>query len=113
VRETLERVLADLGRRLAELRRERGWTQAKAADAAGMPEKDYQAIENGRQPITIRTAVTLAQLFDTTVQSLFAAPASREPRRPGRPARDDRVSARKIPAAEKPPKKEGTRTRRS
>jgi transcriptional regulator with XRE-family HTH domain len=85
VRQTLEQVLDDLGRRLAELRREHGWTQAKTADATGMPEKDYQAIENGRRAITVRTALVLAQAFDVPIGALFDPPVSRDARRPGRP----------------------------
>jgi transcriptional regulator with XRE-family HTH domain len=86
VRQTLERVLDDFGRRLAELRRARRWTQSQAADAAGMPEKDYQAIENGRRAITIRTALALAQALDVPLRVLFDPPTSKEARRPGRPA---------------------------
>jgi transcriptional regulator with XRE-family HTH domain len=86
VRQTLEHVLDDFGRRLAELRRARGWTQSRAAGAAGMPEKDYQAIENGRRAITIRTALALEQALDLPLRQLFDPPTSQEPRRPGRPA---------------------------
>jgi len=86
VRQRLEQVLDDLGRRLAELRRARGWTQAEAATATGMADKDFQAIENGRRAISIRTAVDIANVFGVPVRSLFDAPASREPRRPGRPS---------------------------
>lgn len=95
MRQTLERVLDDFGRRLAELRRAQGWTQARAAAKAGMPEKDYQAIENGRRAITIRTALALAQAFDLPLRMLFDSPASLEPRRPGRPA----TAAEKDPGA--------------
>ncbi len=87
MRQTLERVLDDFGRRLAELRAARSWTQAQAATKAGMPEKDYQAIENGRRAITFRTAVALANVFDVSLRELLDPPGSREPRRPGRPKR--------------------------
>jgi len=50
-----------------------------------MQEKDYQAIENGRRAITIRTALELAQVFDVELHDLFLPPSSREPRLPGRP----------------------------
>ena len=86
MRQTLARVLDDFGRRLAELRRARGWTQSRAAVESGMPEKDYQAIENGRRAITIRTALALAQTFDQPLRALFDPPASLAPRRPGRPS---------------------------
>jgi transcriptional regulator with XRE-family HTH domain len=87
VRQRLEQVLDDFGRRLAELRRARGWTQAEAAAATGMADKDFQAIENGRRAISIRTAVDIANVLGVPIRSLFDQPASREPRRPGRPSR--------------------------
>ena len=86
VRQRLGHVLDDMGRRLAELRRARGWTQAEAATALGMAEKDFQAIENGRRAISLRTAVDIANVFGIPVRDLFDPPASREPRRPGRPS---------------------------
>lgn len=87
MRQTLERVLDDLGRRLAELRHEHGWTQQQAADKAGMLMRDYQSIENGKRPITIRTALTLAQTFSVPLRELFEAPGSSRGRHPGRPRR--------------------------
>lgn len=85
MRQTFARVLDDLGRRLAELRRERGWTQAQAAERAGMSETDYRAIEHGRRAITLRTAFHLAQTLGATMRTLFDTPVTRAPRRPGRP----------------------------
>jgi transcriptional regulator with XRE-family HTH domain len=87
VRQTLERVLDDLGRKLAELRHEHGWTQQHAADKAGMLMRDYQAIENGKRPITLRTALTLAQTFSVPLRELFDPPGSEHARQPGRPRR--------------------------
>jgi transcriptional regulator with XRE-family HTH domain len=85
VRQALKSVVDDLGRRLAELRGERGWTQSTAAERASMAEKDYQAIENGRRSITLRTLVTLANAFDVSVRALLDPPKDRGARRPGRP----------------------------
>lgn len=107
MRQPLESVLDDLGRRLAELRLQRRWTQAKAALQSGMAEKEYQAIENGRRAITLRTALALAQAFGTPLRSLFDAPSSREPRRPGRP----RPAAAAVPAAKDVAKKRKQRPR--
>jgi transcriptional regulator with XRE-family HTH domain len=85
-RQTLEEVLDDLGGRLAELRRERGWTQQQTADRVGMLARDCQAIENGKRAITIRSALTLAHAFDLPLRHLFDPPSVRVPRRAGRPA---------------------------
>lgn len=86
MRQTFARVLDDLGRRLAELRRERDWTQAQAAEKTGMSETDYRAIEHGRRAITLRTAFHLAETFGVPLRAMFDAPVSRAPRKPGRPA---------------------------
>jgi transcriptional regulator with XRE-family HTH domain len=85
VRQALKSVVDDLGRRLAELRSERGWTQSTAAEHASMAEKDYQAIENGRRSVTLRTLVTLANAFDISVRALLDPPKDRGARKPGRP----------------------------
>lgn len=87
-------MLRDLGRRLAELRAERGWTQAFVAERLGMPMRDYQAIEGGKRAITIRTAVMIAQVLETPVRSLFDRPMSREPPKPGRPRVAHRTPSR-------------------
>ena len=86
MRPTFARVLDDLGRRLAELRRVRDWTQAEAAEKASMSETDYRAIEHGRRAITLRTAFHLAETLGVPLRALFDAPVSREPRKPGRPS---------------------------
>ena len=78
----------DLGRRLAELRRERRWTQAVAAEKLGMIVRDYQALEGGRRNVTVETVAKVAQTFGVTLAALFEAPASGVPRRRGRPPQD-------------------------
>jgi transcriptional regulator with XRE-family HTH domain len=103
VRQPLKTVLDDLGRRLAELRDARGWTQSKAAERAGMAEKDYQSIENGRRAITMRTLVCLADTFEVSVRELLDPPKARAPRKPGRPRRQT-TTPEFIAAAESPSK---------
>jgi len=85
VPQSLTQVLDDLGRRVAELRRERGLTQATAAARAGMLAKDYQALEHGRRAITLRTALWVANALEVPIRALFDAPQSRDTRRRGRP----------------------------
>jgi transcriptional regulator with XRE-family HTH domain len=82
---TLAQVLDDLGRRVADIRRARGLTQANAAARAGMLAKDYQALEHGRRAITIRTALWVANALDVPLRALFDPPQSHDPRRRGRP----------------------------
>jgi len=87
--ERADRVIADVGRRIAEVRRELGWTQQQAAERLDMPLKNLQRIEAGMN-LTIRTLVRIASGFGITAIGLFAAPQSRERPRRGRPRmRDD------------------------
>lgn len=49
--------------------------------------RDDQAIENGKRPITMRTALTLAATFSVALLGLFDPPGSQHARQPGRPRR--------------------------
>jgi transcriptional regulator with XRE-family HTH domain len=80
-----QRAQDDLGRRLADLRRTRGWTQAKTAEHAGMGYKEYQALELGTRDLKLSTMLRLADVFELSVRALFERPSSRAKRRPGRP----------------------------
>jgi UDP-N-acetylglucosamine 1-carboxyvinyltransferase len=68
--------LRKLGRRIAELRRERGLTQEEAAERLGMLAPNYARIEQGRQNVTIDTLVRITRMLgdDVTVADLFAPP---------------------------------------
>jgi transcriptional regulator with XRE-family HTH domain len=94
VRPTLEGALDNLGRRLSELRRAKGWTQAQLAERLGVTLRDYQAVEGGRRNVTMRTVVSLAAAFGVDVRALFEEPASRAERRRGRPKSNDATSLR-------------------
>jgi transcriptional regulator with XRE-family HTH domain len=106
-------VLDELGRRLAELRRGKSWTQQEAADRAGMLLRDYQAIESGGRAITIRTALALAQAFDVPLRTLFDPPTSIVPRRVGRPPQDETAVASESAPASATPKRPGAPKKRS
>jgi transcriptional regulator with XRE-family HTH domain len=84
--ETPERVILDVGRRIGELRRDRGWTQEKAAERMKLEVRDLQRIEAGVN-VTLRTLVRLANALGVRTRSLLDPPQSRRPRRPGRPKR--------------------------
>jgi transcriptional regulator with XRE-family HTH domain len=77
-------VLADIGRRIAELRAERGWTQAHFAEVLGIAVSNVQRMEHGRQNFTVRSLVTLAGKLGCSPFSLWEAPTTRRSR-PGRP----------------------------
>jgi transcriptional regulator with XRE-family HTH domain len=78
------RVTRDVGRRVAEARGARGLTQQELADKAGVSLKYVQRIEAGRENLTIRSLVWLADLLRVPVIEVFKPPGSRVVR-PGRP----------------------------
>jgi transcriptional regulator with XRE-family HTH domain len=79
-------VIFALGRRLAELREQRGITQEQLAEQAEVSVKYLQRLESGQENLTIRSVVKFANLLRVRVPALFTAP-SRAQRRPGRPAK--------------------------
>ena len=52
----------------------RDWTQAELAERAGVTRKSINAIERGHFVPSTVLALTLARLFDTTVEALFQLP---------------------------------------
>lgn len=84
--EKAERIIADVGQRIAEVRRERRWTQQDFADKLKMEPQSVQRIERGTN-LTIRSLVNIARVLGVATVSLFQTPESRE-LRPGRPKKD-------------------------
>jgi XRE family transcriptional regulator, regulator of sulfur utilization len=85
-KERAEAVMSDVGARIAEVRRDRGWTQQEAADRLRIEVQSMQRIERGGSNLTIRTLVKIANCLGVRTKSLFDEPTARE-RRPGRPSR--------------------------
>ncbi len=65
----------------------RGWTQEVAAERLGIDVRELQRIEAGRVNLTLHSLLRLARALGTSVRDLFDPPASRVPRKPGRPPR--------------------------
>ncbi len=80
-----DRVLRNLGRRLAELRVESGLTQEALAEQIGVSGRYVQQVEAGRN-MNLRTLITWANVFDVTLATLLEAPRTPKPP-PGRPKR--------------------------
>jgi transcriptional regulator with XRE-family HTH domain len=72
----------DLGVRVRDLRKSRGWTLEQAARQAGLARSTLSKIENGQMSPTYDALKKLAVGLEITVPQLFTAP------------RDDRVSGR-------------------
>jgi len=52
----------------------RNWTQAELAERAGVTRKSINAIERGHFVPSTVLALTLARLFETSVEELFQLP---------------------------------------
>ena len=77
-------LLRDVGRRIAELRVARGWTQDVFAERAEVSVGYIREIEAGHENLSLTSLVKLSTLLGVTVPDLFIPPASRQVRR-GRP----------------------------
>jgi len=83
------RLVADIGRRIAELRSHRGWTQQEFAAQLGVSVRYLARLERGLQNFTVHRLVWLASHLGVRVADLFKAPRSRKVR-VGRPPRTKR-----------------------
>jgi len=84
VPDTAERVLRDLGRKVAELRRRGALTQEQLAEALDVTVQYLQRVEAGRENLTVRSLVRLGQHLGVGPGELFGTPLTRKSR-PGRP----------------------------
>jgi transcriptional regulator with XRE-family HTH domain len=83
--------LRNIGRRIAELRTARGYTQQAAADRLKCTARYVQAVEAGRVNLSVRALVDWANLVRAPLAALVARPLSRARRRPGRPPKAPRA----------------------
>jgi transcriptional regulator with XRE-family HTH domain len=89
VREDPERIARDIGRRIAELRVERDWTQEQFAERLGINVKNLQKLERGRN-YTLYKLVGLARVLGVPYVTLLEPPSN---------------AAREMPRGRKAPKK--------
>jgi len=73
--QAFEKIFA--GARLRRLRRERGMTQAEAAEALGLSASYLNLLERNQRPVTARVLLALAEAFDVDVRS-FANESDRQ-----------------------------------
>ena len=64
----------NLGARVRELRKERGWTLEQAAGHAGLARSTLSKIENGQMPPTYEALKKLAEGLAISVPQLFTPP---------------------------------------
>ena len=79
-----------VGRRIAELRAGRGWTQDVFAERLKVSVDYVQRLERGSN-LTIRSLVQIADKLTVQVIDLFAAPTSTGRRRSGRPPKAEQA----------------------
>ena len=72
-----DRELRNLGRRVAELRIERGFTQERLAERLDRDIRYVQDIEAGQQNVTVRTATLVARVLRVPIGQLFVVPTAR------------------------------------
>jgi transcriptional regulator with XRE-family HTH domain len=84
-------VISDVGRRVAELRRGRDWTQERLAEEAEVSLKYLQRVEAGRENLTVQSLVKLANLLHASMLAFFERPRSRGRPMPGRPPKNKKA----------------------
>lgn len=79
-------VVRAIGRRIAELRVNRGWTQEQFAERLGIHARYLSRLEGGGQNFSVHRLVWIARALGVHVADLFVPPKSVAVQR-GRPAR--------------------------
>jgi putative transcriptional regulator len=74
--------------RLKVLRAEREWSQADVADKLGISRQSVNAIETGRYDPSLPLAFRIADLFERTIEEIFARPDGPAKCRPSPSAAD-------------------------
>jgi transcriptional regulator with XRE-family HTH domain len=88
-----DKAVRDFGRRVAELRVDRGWTQEALAEEWQCSTRYVQNTEQGRENLTIKSVAKLANVLGVPMAELFLGPSTPPPRR-GRPARSKPAKTR-------------------
>lgn len=89
-REAPARVIHRVGRRVAELRRAKDWTQERFAERLDTSVQWVSRVESGVVNLTIQTMCGLARALDVDVVELFTPPGPIPPRKPRSDARTPR-----------------------
>jgi transcriptional regulator with XRE-family HTH domain len=77
VRQNPDSAIRAIGRRIADLRRERGFTQEQFAEKVGVSEKYLQRVESGAN-LSIRSLVRFANALGVPLQALVERPKAAE-----------------------------------
>ena len=77
MRQNPDSAIRAIGRRIADLRRERGLTQERFAEEVGVSEKYVQRIEAGAN-LSVRSLVRFANALDVPLYALIEGPKAAE-----------------------------------
>jgi len=75
----IESQLCSFGARLRELRIKHGWTLEELACRSSLSKAFLSRLESGGRQASIAAALTLANIFDVSLASLFESPPAKEP----------------------------------
>lgn len=70
IRSTMQ-VQQQLGERIRQIRRKKGWSQEELAGRCGLHRSHMGEIERGQANLTMLTLVTIAQTLETSAAMLF------------------------------------------
>ena len=77
-KESPARVIKDVGRRIAELRRAKGWTQDQLAVQLEVSVQYLRRVEGGGENLTIKSLVEIARVCGARTADLLSPPVSRK-----------------------------------
>ncbi len=60
-----------MNNRLRELRDERGWSQARLAEALAVSRQTVNALETGKYDPSLPLAFRIARLFELSIEAIF------------------------------------------
>lgn len=66
-------------KRIKQLRLECGYTQVQMEEKTGIDQSDYSKIELGIRNLTVKQAVAIAQVFNTSVDYIIGLTDERKP----------------------------------
>lgn len=64
-------IQASFGRRVRELRKERGFSQERFAAASGLDRSYYGGVERGERNVSLENIAAIARALDVPVRELF------------------------------------------
>jgi transcriptional regulator with XRE-family HTH domain len=79
-----DKLLSNVGRRIAELRGQNGFTQEVLAEKLDVTTRWVQSAEAGTEILTLTTLVRFANALKVPITEFFSPPTKAKPR-PGRP----------------------------